>query len=667
MKIAYTGEASKVWHEANRNYLTATLDALKKKIINRDEKGNKSSKRIRPAQKILDDTLKSMLPQQPALETLSGIFGLTPFERDTLLLCAGMELDSDLASLLSDNFGNKTAHLSMSLALSVLPGAHWSAVIPDAPLRYWRLIELADGDTVTKRLLRINERILHHLIGLSYKDHSLGAMTEIFEPPYDLPPSQSALSEKAAGLLFRGNVGDAPGLIMLCGNSRADKRGIAAMIGERTGVKMFALAAGDIPLAYNDRATLARMWDREALLTGGVLVLEFDDSDTPEAVTAALSFIEDIRGPVIVSARNPLRFRNRSAFRLDVKEPTSAEQGVFWEKSLETVAPELKTDIASFTSQFSMNCKTIELATAELRQQLAGNGVESPTTGELKNMLWNSCRTQTRPLLDDLAQRIESMVTWDELVLSEPQFDVLREIAVHVRRRTTVYEEWGFARKLSRGLGISALFSGSSGTGKTMAAEVVANELKLDLYRIDLSSVVSKFIGETEKNLRRVFDAAEGGGVILLFDEADALFGKRSEVKDSHDRYANMEVSYLLQRMEAYRGLAILTTNMKSALDDAFMRRIRFMVNFPFPDASHRARIWQNIFPEDTPRNGLDMEKLAQLNVSGGNIRNIAMNAAFIAAEKKEPVSMAHIMRAALGEYSKLEKPLTDTEIRGWQ
>jgi SpoVK/Ycf46/Vps4 family AAA+-type ATPase len=237
---------------------------------------------------------------------------------------------------------------------------------------------------------------------------------------------------------------------------------------------------------------------------------------------------------------------------------------------------------------------------------------------------------------------------------------------VHVRQRSKVYETWGFTTKGTRGLGISALFAGASGTGKTMAAEVLAGELRLDLYRIDLSQVVSKYIGETEKNLRRVFDAAEEGSAILLFDEADALFGKRSEVKDSHDRYANIEVSYLLQRMEAYRGLAVLTTNMKNALDQAFLRRIRFVVQFPFPDAAQRAEIWRRIFPADTPTEDLKVDKLARLNVSGGNIRNIALNAAFLAADAGEPVGMAHLLRAARGEYSKLEKPLTEPEIGGW-
>jgi SpoVK/Ycf46/Vps4 family AAA+-type ATPase len=199
-----------------------------------------------------------------------------------------------------------------------------------------------------------------------------------------------------------------------------------------------------------------------------------------------------------------------------------------------------------------------------------------------------------------------------------------------------------------------------------MAAEVLARELRLDLYRIDLSQVVSKYIGETEKNLRRVFDAAEGGGAILLFDEADALFGKRSEIKDSHDRYANIEVSYLLQRMETYRGLAVLTTNLKSALDPAFLRRLRFVVSFPFPDAAQREEIWRRVFPVLTPTEGLDPGRLARLNVAGGTIRNIALHAAFLAADAHEPVRMSHVLRAARGEYAKLEKTLTEAEIGGW-
>jgi SpoVK/Ycf46/Vps4 family AAA+-type ATPase len=267
--------------------------------------------------------------------------------------------------------------------------------------------------------------------------------------------------------------------------------------------------------------------------------------------------------------------------------------------------------------------------------------------------------------MDSLAQRIEPRATLDDLVLPPDQMDLLSRIADQVRRRSTVYEEWGFASRTDRGLGISALFSGDSGTGKTMAAEALAHRLRLNLYRIDLSAVVSKYIGETEENLRKLFDAAEDGGAILFFDEADALFGKRSEVKDSHDRYANIEINYLLQRLESYRGLGILATNMKGALDTAFLRRLRFIVSFPFPGVAERRRIWEKAFPKDTPVAPLDYDRLAGLVLSGGNIANAAMNAAFMAAREEPPlVTMPLLLAAIRTEYVKLERPLNEAEFR---
>jgi SpoVK/Ycf46/Vps4 family AAA+-type ATPase len=281
--------------------------------------------------------------------------------------------------------------------------------------------------------------------------------------------------------------------------------------------------------------------------------------------------------------------------------------------------------------------------------------------------LWQACLAYTRPRLDRLAQRIEPKATWDDIVLPEQQLRFLRHIADQVAQRSTVYETWGFRRRSSRGLGITVLFAGESGTGKTMAAEILANHLQLNLYRIDLSGVVSKYIGETEKNLRRLFDAAEDGGALLFFDEADALFGKRSEVKDSHDRYANIEINYLLQRLEAYQGLAILATNMKSGLDEAFTRRLRFTIVFDQPDESYRLQIWQKIFPPETPVDGLDYSYLARkFKLSGGSIYNIALNAAFMAAHAGTRVSMHQVLEAIRVELSKEERLLNENDFR-WQ
>src|SRR3569623_75851 len=277
-----------------------------------------------------------------------------------------------------------------------------------------------------------------------------------------------------------------------------------------------------------------------------------------------------------------------------------------------------------------------------------------------------SRRRRTRSTLDHLAQRITLRAGWDDLVLPPGQLAILHDIAHQVRHRATVYEQWSYAAKVARGLGISALFAGESGTGMTLAAEVISADLGRDLFRIDLAAVVSKYIGETDKNLERLFGAAEASGAVLLFDEADALFGKRSEVKDSHARYANLELAYLLQRMETYRGLSVLTTNLKSLLDTAFLRRIRFVVQFPFPDVAQRAEIWRRIFPEPLPRDELNIDQLARLHMAGGNIRNIAMNAAFLAADDGGRVGMTHLARAARMEYAKLEKPLSEAEIKGW-
>jgi SpoVK/Ycf46/Vps4 family AAA+-type ATPase len=311
--------------------------------------------------------------------------------------------------------------------------------------------------------------------------------------------------------------------------------------------------------------------------------------------------------------------------------------------------------IAAFLEDIGAPCLVATADSISALSPIAAN-VVIPTTS----------RIAIRPRLEGLAQRIEPKAGWDDLVLPDAQIRALHDLATHVRQRDRVYNDWGFGEKSARGLGISALFAGSSGTGKTMAAEVLARELNMDLYRVDLASVVSKYIGETEKNLNAVFSAAEHSDVILLFDEADALFGKRTEVRDSHDRYANVEISYLLQRMESYQGLAILTTNMKQSLDPAFLRRLRFVVQFPFPGAEHRAEIWKGVFPTQTPTEPLDFARLSQLNIAGGNIRNVALGGAFLAADRNEPVSMSHLAEAARSEYSKLERPLSDAESRGW-
>jgi ATPase family associated with various cellular activities (AAA) len=596
----------------------------------------------------------------PPLAHLCARFGLSPFERDLLLLCAGVELDPAIAALCAEAQGASAyAAPTLALALAALADPHWDALTPVAPLRRWRLIELGPSDSLVSGPLRIDERVLHFLAGVSYLDERLAGLLSLMPPAVTPPASQQALATRVAAALRGAPPAQALPIIQLDGD-QLGRQVVALAACAELGLTLYRLSAAALPSESGALDGLARLIERETALGGLALLVDssgLDLADTQRSAALA-SLIERLAAPLFLA--EPLRRPpQRPVYHIDVARPTADEQRAAWHHALAPHAAAAPQLIDQLVTQFSLDGPTIAAVAAEAA--LGRND-----TGEMADAIWASCRRAARPQLDDLAQRIMAGAAWEDLVIPEAQRQILQDIAAHVRQRATVYERWGMAGRVGRGLGISALFAGASGTGKTTAAEVLADTLRLDLYRIDLSAVVSKYIGETEKNLRRVFDAAEIGGAILLFDEADALFGKRSEVKDSHDRHANIEVSYLLQRMESYRGLAILTTNMRAALDPAFLRRIRFVVQFPFPDAAQRAELWRRAFPPSTPTAGLNVERLARLTIAGGNIRNIALNAAFLAADEGQPVGMAQLLRAARAEYAKLERTLTEAEIAGW-
>ncbi|MEH2310904.1 MAG: ATP-binding protein [Nostoc sp.] len=653
------------WNEANYRYLSAALALVCGILENHAarEQNQPEEKNQEYLQQALQEAAAAM-PAPSALERVCKMFRLSSFERDLLLLCAGMELNGDFVKLCGTmNGDSQRAYPTLSLALAALPDVHWDAIAPNAPLRHWRLIQIGDGHSLTLSPLRIEERILHYLTGIQYLDERLAGIIEPLQEVSDLVPSHQDLAERVAAVWSQAYKVNSLPIIQLCSKETDSKRAIAATICQLQGLSLWVMPAQVIPLASKELDNLIRLWTRETILSNSALLIDCNKLDTnePARLNAIARFMECTKGFLIVTSRERIGLSQRLLVNFDVHQPTIKEQGAVWQDALGAIAPQMNGQVKTLVDQFNLSAATIRAACAEAAGQLA----QTPEN-DITSILWDACRVQARPRLDELAQRIEPSGDWEDLVLPEAQKQVLRDIAAHVRQRSTVYNNWGFGAKNGRGLGISALFAGASGTGKTLGAEVLAQKLRLDLYRIDLSSVVSKYIGETEKNLRRVFDAAEQGGVILLFDEADALFGKRSEVKDARDRYANIEVSYLLQRMESYPGLAVLTTNLKSSIDTAFLRRIRFVVQFPFPDTTQRAEIWRRVFPADTPTADLDALQLARLNVAGGNIRNIALNAAFIAADAGEPVQMKHVLRAAQAEYTKLEKSLTDAEVAGW-
>ena len=595
---------------------------------------------------------REYLDSPPAIERLASLFGLSPFERDVVLLAAGVELDSELAAFTSEALGReRSGAITFSLALATLSDPHWSALAPNAPLRRFHLVEIETERGLTTAPLRIDERILHYVAGVNVLDPRLEVLLQFKGHPHWIADRHRTLALETIAAFEPGL--EQPPLLHLCGDDPLGQEDIASLMAVNAARQLYLLRAENVPASAAEIDQFIALWSRESLLLPAVLLVQCGSSALS---VSTRRLVERLPAQLILASRDPLRL-DRPLLRYDVNKPEPVEQKFLWKHALGPAAESLNGLLDDLSEQFRLSAETISSLGAAI---VSSDGAADP------NRLWNLCRSVARPRLEDLAQRIEPQASWADLVLPDAQTQILHQLAAQARHRMTVYETWGFAEKGRRALGISALFSGASGTGKTLAAEVLARSLRLDLYRIDLATVVSKYIGETEKNLKQVFDAAEEGGVLLLFDEADALFGKRGEVKDSIDRYANIEVGYLLQRMENFQGLAILTTNLKSSLDKACQRRLRFSVDFPFPDAAQREAIWQRVFPAKTPREGLDTKLLAQLNMAGGNIRNIAMNAAFLAAEEKGSVHMKHLLEATRIEAIKIERPLSTTETRGW-
>ncbi|WP_321930943.1 ATP-binding protein [Paraburkholderia guartelaensis] len=657
----------------------------------------------------------------PALLLLGERLGLSRFELKVLLLCIALELDTRIAGLCARAQADPARPWpTFALALALFDQPSWEALSPERPLRRWRLLEISQPGALplTVSPMRADERIVNYVKGLNYLDDRLGPLVSAV-PPTELQTGLPASQQRVVDGIVRQFVARATmrGLpvVQLVGVDAGSRELVAASAARALGLQLYRLPAGLLPAQTAELENFVRLWQRESLLLPIGLYLDAGEpaGEGAQGVQAAMvaELLERITGVVLVGTTDVRQVAGRMTVPVDVARPEPAEQQAAWAAVLGTQAGDLPQRLAG---QFNLGIATIERiagrALSDASTQPAGNtaqqspgsaqtdvaqntaetardtpvadpadetqadasastaaagaDADAADTPALFERLWSASLDESRPRLERLAQHIDTKATWSDIVLPAAESTLLRQIADQVRQRSTVYDAWGFRSTMSRGLGINALFAGGSGTGKTMAAEVLANDLHLSLHRIDLSAVVSKYIGESEKNLRRLFDAAEDAGCILFFDEADALFGRRSEVKDSHDRYANIEINYLLQRMEAYRGLAILATNMKSALDPAFLRRLRFVVNFPFPGVAERKAIWQKVFPSSTPTAALDYERLARLNLTGGHIHNIGLNAAFLAAQAGSVVTMPLILDAARTEFRKLDKAINEADFR---
>ena len=669
------------WQRGNETFLAASLEWLRLRLermasgipISSGDSGMRTSwfsrlfgqaqpsNNPQPVRRVTDHDLQraeskmrdaEKLEPPPMLALIATRLGLSLFERNVLLLCAAMELDTRIAGLCACAQDNATRpYPTFALALALFDDPAWDALSPERGLRYWRLLEInqSAAQTLTASALRADERMVGAIKGLEYLDDRLAPLLTPLGSTYNelpLPPSQQLGVDQIVQAFQPSTSHTLLPALELVGTDANSAQSIAQHAATALNLPLYRLPLEHLGTQPADLETLARLWQRESLLSPVALYIDTHDHDAPNL--SLRHFLERGDGVVMIGTREVRASPGRATITIEVGKPSPFEQSELWTALLGN-----PTTAARISSQFN-------LGTSEIRAIAAATPL---TTASLESV-WDACRAVTRARLDALAAQLEARATWNKLVLPEAETKLLHQITNQVRSRATVYQDWGFARSMNRGLGINALFAGESGTGKTMAAEVIANELRLDLYRIDLSSVVSKYIGETEKNLRKIFDAAEDGGMILFFDEADALFGKRSEVRDSHDRYANIEINYLLQRIEMYRGLAILATNMKAALDTAFTRRLRFIVQFPFPGIAERKRLWEQVFPQETPKATLELDRLARFDLTGAGIHNAALNAAFLAANDGTQVSMNHVLEAIRTEYRKLERPVNEADFR---
>ena len=624
-----------MWETLNNDYLSAGLEWLSARLRDPDS--------ATPGWWQQERWSASPIP--PALEVLGDTFGLSRFERLTLFLAASQEWGCDLDGV----------RPTLAVALRSLPEPTWDVVSSQRPLRYWRLVQVHHNPpaALVDAPITADERIANYLKGLNVPDARLEHFVHRCESASTaLTASQAAAVEEIVATFHEAQPESAAGpVVELVGPDQEILRAVAAAAGMAMGRDVYELIGERISVSGPDGPELMRLWERETILTPLGLYVDVTELDRANHDTLA-SWLADVRGVVFVGCREAWPMPRRHLRLIDARRPSLDEQEDLWRNALDPQSQRTDGLPALLSGRFNLS------------QFAIGRAITYVTTrGGDADELWHACKINAQPRLETLATRIDPIAHWQDLVLPDREMRALGYLVAQVRGRSTVLRHWGFGERITRGNGVTALFAGQSGTGKSLAAEIIAHELDLTLYRVDLSGVVSKYIGETERNLRRVFDAADEGGVLLLFDEADALFGKRSDVKDSHDRYANIEVNYLLQRMEDYAGIAILTTNQRHAIDPAFLRRLRFVVNFPFPSQAERKALWLRVFPERTPVQDLDVDRLSTLAASGGMIRNIALNAAYTAAGNDVRVTTELVLSLAHAEFVKHELPVNEHDF----
>jgi len=629
---------------------------------------------------------------------LAQIFGLNTFEERAMLICLAPELDSKFGRLyayLQDDVMRKHPSVELTMKLCcATPQERLQArraFSQQAPLFRAHLLRYSDGDEtpLPARSLKLDEMITGHLLGAGGESREIAACCGLIVTPVDLrklrwPESLTGrLVEAAKEHLERGALPPRRMIYHLRGPGGTGRKSLAAGVCHALGVKLLDVDVAELLLRANDFEESLRRILREGLLQPAAVFLDHFDhllGDEPKEVSRRRSLvraIDDFSWLTFIATEAGWEpqglFKDSFFARVELPAPDLKRRAELWldlTAGQEGVAPDI--DWGDLAARFRLTPGQMRDALIAARNQALLRGAQ-PTSQTAQSAIPSitlddlliGCRLQSNQKLGALARKLSPLKGWEDITLPEHALEQLREICAHVKYRRTVYDDWGFGNKQTLGKGLCVLFFGLSGTGKTLAVEVMARELRLEAFKIDLSTVVSKYIGETEKNLSKVFQEAETSNAILFFDEADALFGKRSEVKDAHDRYANIEINYLLQRMEEFDGLVILATNLRKNIDEAFFRRMHFAVEFPMPDESHRYRIWKQHLPESAPVAGdIDFDFLSKrINLAGGNIKNVVVNAAFLAAENSGVIHMKHFLRAISREYEKIGRLCTEADF----
>ncbi len=620
-------------------------------------------------------------PVPPRLQQLARLFDLDAFEQEALLVCLAPDLDlryERLYAYLQDDVTRRRPNVDLVLRLLDAHGspvASRTALGPTGRLMRRGLLvppptEDATQVSLLSRALRVEERIVEYVLGSDRVDARLTAYTQVFEAD-DAAAAWALPHEALPGLLRVFASRDRPRIVYLHGPAGAAKRATARAAAAAAQRALLLVDVPAILAAQGERApTTLLAAAREALLQDAVLALEGFDTLLSDEATAGLALaslrraLAEHRSPVVLFGEQRWEpstwLPGVAAVRLDLHGLAAGDRVKLWRSQVNgQLPPDTVTELAARYRLVEDDAIRAVVSEAHSRAELRGSDSVEPDD------LRGAARAIATPPLEGLARHIEPRYAWDDIVLPPDGIAQLHELCSRVKHQLVVLEQWGYGRKHARKTGISALFAGAPGTGKTMAAEIIAGSLGLDLYRIDLSAVVSKYIGETEKNLEKIFRAADQGDAVLLFDEADAIFGKRSEVRDARDRYANVEVAYLLQRLENYEGLAVLTTNLRGNIDEAFIRRLDSVLEFPLPEEAERLQIWQRSLPPEAPMApDADLSFLARkFKLAGGHIRNIALTAAFLAAEDKAPIGMKHLARATRREYQKLGKLVAESDF----